>query len=45
LGNRPVHPALINRPTVVKNTGHSGNYGVLPKHLAPGTKSVPAGRK
>jgi len=40
LGNRPVHPRIVNSPTVVKNNGHSGNYGVLPRHLAPGTSPV-----
>lgn len=27
----------LKGPTVVKNNGHSGNYGLLPKHLIPGS--------
>jgi hypothetical protein len=34
---RPVVQEMVKKPLIVKNEGHSGNYGMLPKHVIPGT--------
>ena len=39
-GKKPSQKAELQHKSIVqRNNGHSGNYGVLPEHLAPGRKS------